>query len=284
VRIEDSGPGHELSWYLDRLEGHARIRCRGMIVLPNRGIHEFGPVVVTSRHPFGLVERRVQVGEKTRVLVLPRVGRLSRDKLRRQLRGADPYGERICHRGWRHDAAQVDFYGLRPFRPGDSPRWIHWRTSARRGEIMVREMEDVPGDDLILVFDTTGSPGRLFEEAVSLAATIVQEWCRSRGDRLLLAIAGPGGEIVDGLTGPDHARRLLERLATVEPGDAPGTIMESLGRVAPSTAGVILVCAGPSKMEQELELSLGRPVLLLDAAGGQEWGFYSCHPTAPITC
>jgi uncharacterized protein (DUF58 family) len=280
VRVLDVGPGHDLAWYLDRLEGHARRRCRGTVVWPRRGRHEFGPVFVTSGHPFGLVERRVVVGEPTDVLVLPRVGRLSRDKLRQQLCGADPYGDRVHRRGWRHDSAQVDFHGLRPFRPGDSPRWIHWRTSARRGELFVREMEDVPGDDLVLVLDASSpcaAQGDLFEEAVTLTATIIHEWCRSRGDRLLFAVAGgSGGTILDGLTGPDHARRLLECLATVEPGPGdPGAILETVSRICPATAGALLVSAGPSTMGQDLESRLSRPVISLDAARHQEWGFYS---------
>ena len=50
----------------------------------------------------------------------------------------------------RHPAAQTDFHGLRTFQPADSPRWIHWRTSARRGELMVKEFEETPTDNLIL--------------------------------------------------------------------------------------------------------------------------------------
>jgi uncharacterized protein (DUF58 family) len=275
VRLEDAGPDHALGWYLDRVEEGGRRSCSGEVVLPRRGWYEFGPVVASSGHPFGLVRRQTAVGPPSRVLVLPRPGKLLREQLRHQLRGADPRGERPRRRGWRHEAAQADFHGLRSFRPGDSPRWIHWRTSARRGEWMVREMEDAPGDDLVLVLDATAPAGEGFEEAVALAATLVQEWCRRRGDRLVLAVWGGLGEVLDGVTGRDHARLLLERLALVQPDPAGGAdLLEPLARVAPKTAAVVVVSAGPSLLPRRLEACLARPVTPLDVSLRQEWRFY----------
>jgi uncharacterized protein (DUF58 family) len=276
VRIEDSGPAHALGWYFDRLEGQASRVCRGEVVLPRRGWYDWGPIVATSGYPFGLIRRRVVLVPGMRVRVLPRPGRLIRDRLRQQLRGVDPRGERVRRRGWRDEAAQADVHGLRPFRPGDSPRWIHWRTSARRGELMIREMEDVPGDDLVLVLDNDPAEPEHFEEAVRLAATIVWEWCRRRGDRLILAA---GGAVLDGVSGPEHALRLLECLAEVQavPGLLPTlSAVTQLARIVPRTAGVVVVSAGPSRLPAVLEGSLGRPATVLDVSGWEEWGFY--HP------
>jgi uncharacterized protein (DUF58 family) len=205
--------------------------------------------------------------------MLPRPGRLVRERLRQRLRGADPQAMRAQRRGWRHEAAQADFHGLRPFRPGDSPRWIHWRTTARRGELMVREFEDVPGDDLVLIFHASGSPGEQFEAAVTLAATIVWEWCQRRGDRLILAVAGDEREVHDGLTSPDHAVRLLQALAVVQPCGC-AALPEALAGCVPASAGVVVVSAGRESMAAEAEAELGRPVLLLDARRQREWDFY----------
>jgi uncharacterized protein (DUF58 family) len=293
VRLEDSGPDHSLSWYLDHLEGHARRACRGEIVLPRRGWYDWGPIVVSSGYPFGLVSKQVAIAAGVRVRVLPRPGRLRRERLRQQLRGVDPHGERVRRRGWRDEAAQADVHGLRTFRPGDSPRWIHWRTSARRGELMVREMEDVPGDDLVLVLDTESADLEKFEEAVRLAASIVWEWCRRRGDRLMLAVAGPqrspgAGGILDGTTGPEHALCLLECLAEVQATPARGgcgvpptppsddSVLRELARRAPRTAAVVVVSAGASQLPVVLAASLSRPATLLDVTHWEEWGFY--HP------
>jgi uncharacterized protein (DUF58 family) len=280
VRFEDTGPSHQLGWYIDRLEGLASHVCRGSIVLPRRGWYVFGPILATSGYPFGLIRRRVILREGMPVLVLPRPGKLVRERLRHQLRGVDPRGERVRRRGWRDEAAQADVHGLRPFRPGDSPRWIHWRTSARRGELMVREMEDVPGDDIALALDTQAKPGEPFEEAVRLAATVVWEWCRRRGDRLILAVAGEDRHtILDGLSGPEHAVTLLECLAqvTAHPsGASQHLLVDEVCRAIPGTASVVVVSAGPSHLADLLRARLGRPATVLDVTHWKEWGFY--HP------
>lgn len=274
ARVGDRGPAGEVSWFLDDLAGHEKRRCEGELRLPRRGWCELGPVVASSAHPFGLVRREVEIEPAGKVLVLPRPGRLQRERLRLRLRGADPQAMRTTRRGWRHDAAQADFHGLRPFRPGDSPRWIHWRTTARRGEVMVRELEDVPGDDLVLVFDATGAAGEPFEQAVSLAATVVWEWSQRPGDRLVLAVAGVGGEVIDGVTGAEHARRLLGALAVVSPA-APAALAGALRERAPASAGVVVVTAGGTAVAAEAEAVLGRPALLLDVARQGEWDFYT---------
>jgi uncharacterized protein (DUF58 family) len=278
--LEVIGSAHHLNWYLDRLEGQSGHLFRGEVVPPRRGWYDFGPIVATSGYPFGLVRRRVVLQGGVAALVLPRPGRLIRDRLRHQLRGVDPQGERVRRRGWRDDAAQAEVHGLRAFRPGDSPRWIHWRTSARRGELMVREMEDVPGDDLVLVLDTDTQPAESFEEAVRLAATVVWEWCRRRGDRLVLVMLANGETLVeDGICGPEHAQRLLELLAVVSAGPAVQShacLVEVLGRAVPRTASVVIVSAGPSRLPALLESELGKPAVALDVTCWKEWGFY--HP------
>jgi uncharacterized protein (DUF58 family) len=280
VRVEDTGPDHTLGWYLDHIEGCASRACRGEVVLPRRGWYCFGRLLATSGYPFGLVRRRVVLREDMRVLVLPRPGKLVRERLRHQLRGVDPHGERVRRRGWRDESAQAEVHGLRAFRPGDSPRLIHWRTSARRGELMVREMEDVPGDDLVLVLDTAAPAEESFEEAVRLAATVVWEWCRRRGDRLTLAIPeGDNWKIHDGVSGPEHALSLLQCLAEVSmsPFNHPEQgHVEELSRAVPRTASVVIVSAGSTCLPTVLEPRVGRPVALLDVTRWKEWGFY--HP------
>jgi uncharacterized protein (DUF58 family) len=245
------------------------------VVLRRRGTYSWGPLVALGGRPFGLVQRRVLLAPAREVLVLPRLGWLHRGLLRRRLHSARVPGDAVRRSGFTHRAAQEEFHGLRPFRTGDSPRAIHWRTSARRGELMVREYEDLPGDDLLLVFDPAAPAGAAeFESAVSLAATVCWEWCRQRGDRLILAAPGPAGTLLDGLTGPEHGRRLLAFLAGVQPavGPGPADFLANLADLAGGLA-VLVVAGGPSPLADGLARQLHRPVTFLDASalGGCEF-------------
>src|SRR5262245_9973029 len=111
VRVEDVGPEHQLGWYFDRIAGHSRQVCTAELVLSRRGWYDFAPLTVSSSYPFGLIRRRILIGSPVRIVVLPRAGKLSRERLRQFLKGSDPHAERLHRRGWRHEAAQADFHG-----------------------------------------------------------------------------------------------------------------------------------------------------------------------------
>ena len=282
VCVEDAGTARALSWYFDEIPA-GDLEIRAEFVPASRGWYDFVPPIVSTRYPFGLVGRRMSAGPATRVLVLPRPGKLSRDRLRQHLRGADPRGDRTQRRGWQHESAQADFHGLRPFRLGDSPRLIHWRTSARRGELLIREFEDVPGEDLFVAVDPACPPGEDFEAVVSLAAALVHAWCRQRGDRFAFAL---GDLVLDGPTGPEHARALLEALALAAPHAADPAAAFGIAEALGGQVAILVVSHGASDLPGSLERALGRPVAHLDVARYREWGFYTPprDASAPPRC
>jgi uncharacterized protein (DUF58 family) len=247
---------------------------------------------VFSGYPFGLVERGVTLIPQTTAVALPSLGWLHRGRFLRHLRGLSikPQAGGVRRSGRTHPAAQVEFHGLRSYQSGDSPRLIHWRTSARRGELMVREFEDEPSDNLILVLDPTlpaesdycSVPLRdQFEDVVSLTATICWEWCRRRGDRLVLALAGPDPVVLDGITGPAQARGTLECLAEVEyhPGPAHPAVIARLQTQRLPPAIVVIVALGRSALTDPLGYALGRRINALDASRTDRFDFYA----PPIT-
>ncbi len=292
VRIEmplgDNAPARSLAWFVERLARSPELILREKVVWPQRGRHAWGPVRAISGHPFGLVSRSAQLAPAGEILVLPRLGNVERSRLRRYLRSTEMREQRahVRRAGLRHAVAQDEVHGLRAYRSGDSPRAIHWRTSARRGELMVREFEALPGDDLLVIFDPSVAldpgVGERFESAVSLAAALCWEWCRRRGDRLALAIAGPEGPLLDGFTGPDHAQRVLEALALVQPTPASpaSEVVARLGSdLRRSQPAVVVVSAGPSALAVALRQRLGRPLAALSADAMNELDFY--EPPAP---
>jgi uncharacterized protein (DUF58 family) len=276
LRVEDRGDAHEAAWFLTRLGPGEVVRLRRDVTLPRRGRYAWAALRAWSGYPFGLVARQAGLTAAEEVIVLPRLGRVRRGLLRRRLVAAAPAEPRQYRPSRRDPAAQAEFHGLRAFRSGDSPRWIHWRTSARRGELMVREFEDAHTDNLLVVLDREGCPTAAVESAISLAATVCWEWSRQRGDWLALAVAGPEPHLLAGVTGEALALRLLECLA-VQPGDSGpgrGALLDRLAREPLPRAGVLLVTGPPDGFADELARRLGRPVVPIDATDLAAAGFY----------
>jgi uncharacterized protein (DUF58 family) len=181
--------------------------------IARRGRHRLTGMRLATKFPFGLVQKSRDIASPTEVIVYPALVPVEPAVLR---------GLPVRHGGNRqrlrsHDG---DFFGLRDFRPGDDPRDIHWRTSARRGTPFVRENEDDEGSEVTVVLDNAaGATPEAFEVAVSQAASYTLALL-GRGLRVALALRGAS---LAADTGPAQGKRILRALALVEPAraDAP---------------------------------------------------------------
>ncbi len=241
IEIELSSPHRatalqcEDKFHLHRSRGASDVG-RGTVVLPQiaakqtaraeyrvrfgrRGVYEFDPLIVISRFPFRLLSHSRRFKDsRDRLVVLPRLGRLT-SRWSRFRRGADLGDRRVARR---QGTTEGDFYGLRDWRPGDSRRWIHWRTSARRGSLMVRQFEEPRNEDLTLLIDLW-RPAKLsdhdeenIELAVSFAATIVADACLQGGGRLSIAVTGQRGFDLNGAASRSLGHEIVQRLAAAE--------------------------------------------------------------------
>jgi uncharacterized protein (DUF58 family) len=257
---------------------------------------------VATGFPFGLTRRTALLVPEQEVMVLPALGKLYPGRLRRYLRQALHGTGRTRQRGRPHPSAQADLYGLRNFRYGDSPRWIHWRTTARKGELMVREFEEVPSENLVVVLDLadgrstealpgqggpsgeeTGSP---LEHAVSLVATVCWEWCRQAGNWLALGVGGPNPVVLMGATSRALGLAMLGHLAGLDTGGSNETshLRDRLCQAALPAAPVLVVSAGPTDLPDLLADDLRRPVASVDVLAGSDVDFFerdSRHATRP---
>jgi uncharacterized protein (DUF58 family) len=287
VCLEEDGSAHRLAWSVPELAREATVWLRQTVVLPQRGRYAWGPLGAVSGYPFGLVRRTAQAAPGEEVIVLPRIGQVHRGRLRRFLAAAGlAYALARPRPSPTHARAQAEFHGLRAFRSGDSPRWIHWRTSARCAEVMVREFEDIPSDDLIVVLDLfeggTGNgdggtqPHAALEEALSLAATVCWEWSRQKGDELVLAAAGREVVVRQGTTGRAHALSLLELLAVQEPPGEPTwpALVEQLAALHLPAAPLLVISLAPSDLGDLLALRLRRPAAAVAVSALNRIDFY----------
>src|SRR5579859_5067112 len=153
-RVVDAGPAHEQSWFLDRIDGGQTVRWRARCRFHRRGLYRAEPLIAHCVHPFGLVQRTRKLVEAEDWVILPALGKLDAEAFRHWIARQARSDGRLIRTSRPSMVRHDDLHGLRQFRAGDSPRWIHWRTSARRNQKMVREFEESSGQNLILVLDS----------------------------------------------------------------------------------------------------------------------------------
>ena len=206
---------------------------------------------LVASDPLGLGHAEIAVTKTSFVTVRPLV-----PELRTLFTDTGTWGDG-GRRALARRASGLEPHGVREYLEGEPLRAVHWPTSARRGELMVRELEDAPRESIAVVLDVdagsvAGAPGHSsLDDAVRAAAGLVRAHAlRSR--QVLLVIGAPEPVL-------QHVRSLgqdwelaLNALAAAEP--SHGTALREL--IAPRSA----VGAVP-----ELVVVTARPELVADA-------------------
>ena len=238
------------------------------LLLSKRGRYRFGPLNVASRFPLGLIERTRVFTAVNEILIYPRIRPIS-PNWRHKLEGAtELVARQQPHRGIYHD----DFHRLREFRSGDNPRAIHWRSTARRGEIILREFQQNRDHVLAIVLDlfqsshsTAGS--ETIENTLSFVASLLVERGRDCHDGLLTMAAS--GKKTFRWEGQGHASsldQLFDGLAQLEPGpadDVADILNETLQHCTPATQ-ILVVTTRTSDLPYTAMLSHRMDVLNLN--------------------
>ncbi|MEO7121980.1 MAG: DUF58 domain-containing protein [Lacisediminihabitans sp.] len=118
-------------------------------VPPRRGRFPIGPLVVELSDPFGLAKSLVTVGESDLVTVIPDLETFTHGGLSMTADDGSASVQRLRALGGDDDVM------TRNYRTGDALRRVHWRASAHRGELMVREEEQRSHAEARIVLDTT---------------------------------------------------------------------------------------------------------------------------------
>lgn len=166
-----------------------------------RGLMPMPPLRLDCDYPFGIIRWQREIPGDGEILILPALGRVNIEQLRRWLLRTGA-GEGSAQRTARRSRGGLgDVRGVRPFRPGDPIRDIHWKTTARRRQLMVREYDLTEPLNLLLLLDpwVPGTAARGEDPATeetldwlaSLAMSIAWTW-RLTEEPGRLTILGPG--------------------------------------------------------------------------------------------
>jgi len=197
-----------------------------IVPLTRRGTYRIEPMVVRTGDPFGFFEAAATVGRPTVVTVFPRVVPLPRWRLpHANLEGAHSAPERTLQ-------TTPQATTVRPYAPGDSFNRIHWRSTARLGEIQVKEFDLEQTADVWLFVDldigVQGGTGDVstVEESLRVAASIVHD---AIVENRAVGITTSGHRLVSipADRGPRQRLKIMQLLAAVD-GDGHAHLGEVL--------------------------------------------------------
>jgi uncharacterized protein (DUF58 family) len=173
-----------------------------------RGLYTFQGFRVSTKFPFALFRKSREVTFAGEIIVYPAVFPVQAPPA-----GAEQGGENARARLGRRG----EFFGLREFREGDDHRDVHWRSTAHRGRVMVREYEEEARRNVTLLLDN-GLPEEAslgdheaLEKAVSHAASLATHYVDKQYTVRLIT----RGSHVPSASGPTQLSRILRALALV---------------------------------------------------------------------
>ena len=170
-----------------------------------RGVYPLSAVALATSFPFGFFRKTRTIELPGEMVVWPRVDRRVREPRvagdRMMAGGSVPVGA---------SGARGEFRSLRPYRPGDDPRDVHWRSTARVGEPVVREYERDRARALWLCLDLRGENGHEDAETLVEIAAALAERGLARGEPIGLATADAR---VAPSAGVGQRERVLDALA-----------------------------------------------------------------------
>lgn len=219
ILLED-GVGYALGprprFVVEQLPYHRTVGLRYPIRPVQRGVHHIGPLRATITDMFGLTEFDRELSRQSMLLVLPRVEPLHGMPSGAGVGGTDDGSARL-HAG----QGEPDMI-VRQYRQGDDMRKVHWPSTARKDEIMVR-VEERPwsGGTTVLLDHRAAAhagtgPSSSLEWAVSFAASACLHIRRAGHNvRLVSEHAQPLADLA-GDGGPAHDDHLLEALTALQ--------------------------------------------------------------------
>lgn len=278
VQVSDGStlPGHHAG-YVSSIGPRQRIAWRARTLCRKRGRYTLGPVTATTGDPLGMFRRELTLAPSSQLLVLPNVFDLRAFPL---FPGVMPGRGRGSQRSLQTTTNVVT---VRDYMAGDALTRIHWASTARHGQLMVKEFDLDPTIDVVILLDLdkdahAGADESSTEEyAVTIAASLAAYLLRQRDLTVALEAPGPSGISLPVDRGERQLDRMLESLAIVRADRhfALSTALADLElRLARNTALIVITPSNNLDWEQQLARMRRRGVrpvvVLLDPSTFEE--------------
>lgn len=226
--------GRPFGWVLHVGSGQS-IQAEATCWPVRRGTLSFEKIIIRSGFPFGILRKAVYFNQAGEVLIYPPLRRLNRQTAL-SLSGHDISNAKHADRGGGMD----EFFGLRPYRPGDNFKLIDWKHSARSNNLVSREMAKPRPPRMMILLDLTDQGGAeaerpdafgavdaaawvsAQEEAINLAGSLVRE-AYLHGIHVGLEVKGVAANPLPMNHTPAHRTRLLDTLAGLDLADPQQT-------------------------------------------------------------
>ena len=228
LAVEITEAGLPESAFLAHVAAGGTSEARSTNSFVRRGIYPLGTVTFSTSFPFGMFLKQRDIQIPGEVVVWPRSDR--------PVRAPSPGGGRVPRLGISARGASGttgEYRSLRAYRPGDDPRDIHWRSSARLREPVIREYERDGAETRWICLDTRAEPTDAAEVAVEVTASLAARAIVEGRPVALVA----GDIVLDPGDGPGQLERVLDVLARIDfvpTNAAPATPVDP--------ASCILVC------------------------------------------
>jgi uncharacterized protein (DUF58 family) len=312
LMLEDTVPyalGARPRFLVERLPRNTPTTLRYPLKPVMRGIQQVGPLMARITDPFGLAEFERELAHTSRLVVVPRVVRLFGVPGGSGLGSGDDGSVRLAAGQGEDDAI------VRPYRQGDDLRKVHWRSTAKRDEMMVRVEERPWRGGTTVLLDHRGAAHRgagttaSLEWAVSFAASICLHLHRygqrirlvTESGRMIVSDTGDGSHNdnavldalaslqatpqreIDSRTDPGHGQELIAILGAT----SPESLSQLVGQRSRGTRSLAVLLDteawGPSPDEGTpgaVDNDIDGATALLRGAG---WGVTVARPNIPMT-
>lgn len=276
--LEEQAGSQLHSWLIPpspSTDWHIRVAA----TFPQRGRQSIAPLLASSGFPFGLCRRTRELLPATAFIVLPQPARVDAELLQRWLQhtfeGRDEERRRV-RRVVQHEA---ELHGLRDYRSGDPIRRIHWKATARRGKVTVREYEDSIPPKLLLIVDlwlprdTEPEHQHNVEQTIALATGICREWRKEAGAEFSMLLCAQEARVLHGGSGFAPTQEMLEALALAE-GTSQPDVLSLMGELPrPVLAAPVLVVSSRANSSVALAVrqQLNRPISVVDIEQPEAW-------------